>query len=153
MKYVCLIICFLQVISCTNHQTESELIVANEQNGIKVRISHSAGNYIDGAVPLACPFNIGHSVESQPKDSLFVILGNSITKDKTLPVRPIAKLQMSDDNLLKEYVVATVPSDTLLNFEGLVTEYAYVRNIVETYLNNYKGLGKTKVMDWSAYKK
>jgi len=82
-----------------------------------------------------------------------LVLGQAQPTGTILAIRPIATLNLIDDNEIDTKIIA-VPVDTSLqimkvdNFEDFLLRYNGAMRVIETWFTNYKGLGRTRLKNW-----
>ena len=144
----------IEIPAGTNHKIEynpkSKNFEMNQENGQERMIDFLPypANY--GFVP-STKMDKKRGGDGKALDVL--VIAESIKTGTILKVKPIATLLLEDDGLLDAKIVA-VPIDSTLSiikandFQTFMIDYFAVKQIIQDWFLNYKGLGKMKMLGW-----
>lgn len=103
---------------------------------------------------LEAPFFMGELKDENQKS--IIIAPNRPASDIVTAI-PMANIRLRVGNQIQSYLVSNgiVEKKAYLdcnNYEEFAVRYASIKQIIDLWLNNYQGMGKTKVEEWSPYK-
>jgi inorganic pyrophosphatase len=152
-KIIFLLFAFVSLISCkTQKQESSKALEKYEKRGLEVILTHAMGDRYNDMAYLPVPFNLGYALNGLADTLNVIILGERISQKK-IRVKPFGVLHMREMQRSKRYLL-TEPMDAGLvsldvsSIDQFHTQFYSVRWILETWLSNYLGLGKTEILDW-----
>lgn len=129
-----------------------------DNNNFPIDIKNGMPRYIDF---IGYPGNYGFipstmmdTVRGGDGDALDVlILGQPATVGQAISITPIAIIQLIDNGEIDDKLIAVPTTDSLKTikantFAELAENYPAVKNIIETWFANYKGIGQMQVVGW-----
>ena len=99
------------------------------------------------------PMNIGSMLGESQERLKVLILSESIRRGEKVKVIPLGTILLREDDDLQKYVVsipAKKEDQTIKasSFIDLSLQYPGLKGTIEYWLNHYKGIGKTEVLEW-----
>ena len=125
---------------------EQKVVTIDEDNGVEVQVTHSAGDnwdVTDNFLPL--PFNVAKLGNEE-----VIVLSERIKKGEKLKVKPFGAIRVLQNDTLITYVVslplkAKYKTFQATDFDEFSTVYSGAKWIVEQYLINRKNSYSVKL--------
>lgn len=120
--------------------------------GRKAMIISRSGELFD-SIPYL-PFPLNHALYyNQNRDSLDVLILGKPIPDDFAYFMPFGLLDFSDEGQVRVLLLALPEDEKYMSlpntsFTDFMIRNSSIKTIIDTYLSNYKGLGKTKVLKW-----
>lgn len=139
---------FLFLAACQNQTNVADY--AHIPNAFDVQIDIPAGDVKDQSF---LPYLTNVGFVGSANATTILILSKRLEKGKLVKVRPIATLQIIEQNQPKNIII-TSPVDSLLslspttNFQQFITANAGEKQIIQDWFLYQKGLGETTLVGW-----
>lgn len=123
------------------------------RNGIYIRTS--AGQPFENAAYLPSPFAHGYILNTACDTLEVLVIAKSGHGDR-LEIVPLALITLSSNDLSTRDLVLAYPADhrwqsmSIRGYENFVVSQFSAKQIIDLYLNNYQGLGRSKVERWQS---
>jgi hypothetical protein len=139
----------LLIISSTIFLLSCEEKVVLEGTTIDI-ISAAGEPFKDGAY-LSSP--LAHGILTSEDDTINVLVLSKFDNKSEMVVQPLATFQIEEQGKSIPYVLAFPSDDRLLSmprmsYNDFVIKHNSAKVIIDMYFSNYKGLGKSRVINW-----
>lgn len=147
------VVCSMSLMMCRRPKFDlTNMINEYETKGLQVFMHSKSGSIEAGVDYLPAPYNEAYTLNLN-NDSLRVLILAPAIDQKQLRVLPIAFLEITVENKRIPYILSIpvepkMRSINPVDFDDFMTKYYSIKWIIETYLSNYKGIGKVKDFSW-----
>ena len=148
----CLIATSLMACSGSGDQCLTQIVETKDTNASYLPVMTTAGKRIGAEDFTGLPANWCR-LEAPGAAIDILLLSDPLAPGSILSFDPVAAIGI-DSADTRKYIVVAVPTNETLksvnisSFEDLLTEYEPVRNILQTWIVNYKGFGTLKLTGW-----
>ena len=119
--------------------------------GTNIEIISAAGQPFKEGAYLSSP--LAHGMLTSDNDTLNVLVVSKYDSKMNMVVQPLATFQIEEGDRKTPYVLAFPSDDKLLcmprmSYNDFVIKNNSAKVIIDMYFSNYKGLGKSRVINW-----
>ena len=156
--YKPLLIAFMaiSIIAC-KQKTESKKENSNIENtrvynGVRVTMLSKCGELFENSEYLPLPLNHGIAV-NELSDTLDMLILGLPVKEPYVYVTPLAYFELIENQTVRKFIL-TYPEDEkyqsikIESYNSFMRQNYPVKNIIDTWFANYKGLAKIRVTNW-----
>ena len=151
--FVSILLFFL---SCKDSESEqynkAPVKVVKTYKGPKVKIFSKSGELFENAPYLPLPLNHG-KISNKLKDTLDVLILGLPIEDADTYVIPIAYFELLENGIIRQFILA-YPEDEryqsmkIESYDVFMRQNYPIKNIIDTWFANYKGLASIRVANW-----
>jgi uncharacterized FAD-dependent dehydrogenase len=144
MRIILLCFTVLTLLSCKENE--------NRQMGPVAEVVSQSGDYFQNSPFLPAPLTHGILV-NEAQDTLNIMVLSVHTDITMIEIIPLGAFKILEDTLATQYILS-YPYDTSytsmprMSYTDFVVKYNAAKVLIDNYFSNYKGLGKTRVIDW-----
>lgn len=132
----------------SNQVTENARIY----NGLRATMISKCGEAFENAQYLPLPFNHGIVVNEQ-KDTLDILILGLPVSEPFIHVLPLAYFETVENQIKRQFILA-FPEDEkyqslkIDSYNSFMRQNYPIKNIIDTWFANYRGLAKIRVNNW-----